>query len=57
MNQETIELLAIVGSIASIIGLFLGFAICKIKYKKNEQKNSSTSFFHLGSTNQNNSKQ
>lgn len=52
--MDNIELIGLVGSIASILGLFLGFAICKKKYKINTQANWFFSLFSFGDTNQSN---
>lgn len=52
--MSNIELIGVVGSIASIIGLFLGFYACKKKYKISNQSNWFLSLFNFGGNNQSN---
>lgn len=52
--MSNIELIGIVGSVASIIGLFLGFYACKKKYKISNQSNWFLALFNFGGNNQSN---
>lgn len=52
--MDTVTIVGLIGSIASIVSFFLGFYVCKKKYKINTQSNWFLTLFNFGDNNQSN---